>query len=223
MNMPGIQMSLAQGAGGHSLNLLPVWTATAWTAIFLVIAASHLRNMSKTTGQRRPWHACHVLMALGMAFMYAPMEINPLAVPSTFWKLVFAAAGLIAAVWAIGGGGRVSILIWLLSSIDLCAMIYMASGTAHTSTAPVTWLLTAYVLGEAVMWSLDLYRRIDGMTPIISWRLLAIESGAAIPAASISTEATGRGSLLGELDISASMIAMALGMAYMLVAMQLMA
>ena len=223
MNMPGMQMSLAHGAAAHRLNLLPVWIGVAWTVVFLVIAGSHVRNMNRTTGQRRPWHACHVLMAMGMAFMYAPAEIDPLAVPSAFWKLVFAAAGLIAAVWAIGGVGRVSILIWLLSSIDLCAMIYMASGTGRADTAPVTWLLTAYVLAEAVMWSLDLYRRLDGMTPIISWRLLAIESGATLPAASISTGAAGSGSLLGELDISASMIAMALGMAYMLVAMQVMA
>jgi hypothetical protein len=179
--------------------------------------------MTQATGQRRPWHACHVLMAIGMAFMFAPAEIDPLAVPSTFWKLVFAAAGVIAAVWAIGGVGRVSIMIWLLSSIDLGAMVYMASGARRPDTAPVTWLLTAYVLGEAVMWSLDLYRRLDGMTPIVSWRLLAIESGVTLPAASISTEAAAAGSLLGELDISASMIVMALGMAYMLVAMQLMA
>jgi hypothetical protein len=87
----------------------------------------------------------------------------------------------------------------------------------------VTWLFTAYLLAEAVMWALDLYRRLDGATPIVSWKLLATESGATLPAASIGVEAAATGSLLGELDISASMVAVALGMAYMLVAMQLMA
>jgi hypothetical protein len=221
MNMPGMQLDHLMTA--QTLNLLPVWTGVAWTVVFLVAAGSHLRHMTQTTGQRRPWHACHVLIALGMAFMYAPAQVDPIAVPSAFWKLVFAAAGLIAAVWAIGGVGRVSMLIWILSSIDLCAMIYMVSGPRHTDTAPVTALLTAYVLGEAVMWALDLYRRLDGMTPIVSWRILTSESGGTLSAASIGAERAASGSLIGELDISASMIAMALGMAYMLVAMQLMA
>ncbi len=162
-------------------------------------------------------------MAMGMAFMYAPQQIDPLAVPSAFWKLIFAAAGVITAVWAISGVGRVSTLIWLLTSIDMAAMLYMWSGPRHADTAAVTWLLTAYLLAAAVMWALDLYRRLDRATPVVSWQLLATESGASLHAASIDAEAVAGGSLLGELDISASMIAIALGMAYMLVAMQLMA
>ncbi len=219
MNMPGMQSG--RGVATHALNLLPLWMGVAWTVVFLAIAASHLRHMAQTTGQRRAWHSCHVLMAVGMAFMYAPAQIDPLAVPTAAWKLVFAAAGIIAAVWAIGGVGRVSTLIWLLTSIDMAAMLYMWSGP-RSDTAPVTWLLTTYLLAEGVMWALDLYRRLDGATPIVSWRILASESGATMSAVSIGAEATASGSLLGELDISASMVAMALGMAYMLVAMQLM-
>ncbi len=218
MNMPGMP-----GMAEHTLNLLPTWIGAAWTAVFILIAASHLRNMIQATGQQRPWHACHVLVAVGMAFMYAPTQIDPLAVPSEFWRLVFAAAALIAAMWAIGGVGRVSVLIWLLSSIDLCVMLYMVSGPRAADMAAVTWLLSAYVLGEALMWALDLYRRIDGAAPVVSWQMLASESGGPVSAASIGTAATTSGTLLGELDISASMIAMALGMGYMLVAMQLMA
>jgi len=221
MNMPG--MPSGRGVALHALNLLPLWMGVVWTAVFLVIAASHLRHMVQTTGQQRPWHSCHVLMAVGMAFMYAPGQIDPLAVPSAFWKLVFAAAGVIAAVWAIGGVGRVSTLVWLLTSIDMAAMLYMWSGPRRADTAGVTWLLTGYLLAAAVMWALDLYRRLDGATPIVSWQLLATESGATLSATSFSTESAASGSLLGELDISASMIAIALGMAYMLVAMQLMA
>ncbi len=221
MNMPW--MADMHEVPAHTVNLLPVWIGVTWTVVFLVVAGSHVRNMLETTGQRRPWHACHVLIAVGMAFMYAPAQIDPLTVPSELWKFLFAAAGLIAAVWAISGVGRVSVLIWLLSSIDLCAMFYMVSGPRHADSAPVTALLTAYVLGEALMWALDVYRRIDGTTPIISWQLLATESGVPLSAAPIAAQATASGSLLGELDISASMIAMALGMAYMLVAMQLIA
>jgi len=211
-------------AMAHELNLLPVWIAVAWTAAFMLIAASHLRHMTQTSGQQRPWHACHVLMAVGMAFMYAPARLDPVVVPSSFWKLVFAGAGLIAALWALAGNGRVSTLIWLLSSVDLGAMLYMWSGSPrHPGTAPLTWLLTAYLLVASMMWALDLYRRFDGSTPIVSWRVLASESGVALAAGAERTAGVGTGSLLGELDISASMIVMAIGMAYMLVATQLMA
>lgn len=43
-----------------------------------------------------------------ITFMYAPAQIDPLAVPSAFWKLVFAAASVIAAVWAIGDQNTVT-------------------------------------------------------------------------------------------------------------------
>jgi len=217
--MPGMHM--AHGAGMHALNLLPLWMGIAWTVVFLAIAASHLRHMTQTTGQRRPWHSCHVLMAMGMAFMYAPAQIDPLAVPSAFWQLMFATAGIVAALWAITGVGRVSTLIWLLTSIDMAAMLYMWSGSRSAGTATVSWALAAYLLAEAAMWALDLYRRLDGATPVVSWQLLASEPGATLSTTSIRTETAASASLLGELDISASMIAMSIGMAYMLVAMQL--
>ena len=218
MKMPGM---LAHGApASHGLHLLPMWMEVAWTAVFLAVAASHLLHMTRTEGQQRSWHSCHVLIAVGMAFMDAPAQIDPLTVPTAFWKLVFASAGVVAAVWAIAGVGRVSTLIWLLSSIDLGAMLYMWSTPRGAHAAPVSFLLSAYLLSEAVMWALDIYRRLDGLTPIVSWRLLASESGLTVSAIRVGADNVS-GSLLGELDISASMIAMALGMAYMLVAMQL--
>ncbi len=219
--MPG--MPMGHGGAQAPPHLLPGWLGVAWAVVFLVIAGSHLRHMATTTGQRRPWHACHVLMALGMAFMYAPASIDPLALPAALWQVVFALGGLIAATWAVGGVGRVSTLIWLLTSIDLGAMLFMwaGSGGSDSDTATVAWLLGGYLVAEAMLWGLDLYRRLDGATPIVSWRQLAAESGVGMPAASVGGNAGGSATLLGELDINASMIAMTLGMAYMLVAMRL--
>ena len=219
MNMSA--MKAAGGVGMHSgPNLLPEGLAVAWTAVFLVVAASHLRHLAHTSGQRRSWHACHVLMASGMVFMYAPAQIQALRVPGAFWQLIFATTGLIAATWAIAGVGRVSTLIWLLTSIDLGVMLYMWSGTSRANALPLACLLVAYLIAEGMMWALDLYRRLDGATPIVSWRVLATESGERVTAPAIELAAPS-GALLGELDISASMVAMTLGMAYMLVAMQI--
>ena len=85
-------------------------------------------------------------------------------------------------------------------------------------TAPLTWALVTYLSLEAGLWAADAYRRIDGSASIIGWSIApaGYESGV------ITVSRSAPVSLLAGLDISASMITMTLGMAYMLVAMQLM-
>jgi uncharacterized membrane protein HdeD (DUF308 family) len=205
------------GSGMHAaINLLPEWLGIVGVVVFLGIAASHLRHVARTDGQRRPWHACHVLIAVGMAFMYAPAVIDSLAVPAVFWQLVFVSTGVLAALWALGGVGRVPTLMWLLTSIDLAAMIYMWS--PHSAAAALGWLLAGYFVAQGAMWSADAYRRLDGHTPIISWNLMSDTSGSATVTVPVA-RTVASDSLIGELDIGLSMIAMTLGMAYMLVAM----
>jgi hypothetical protein len=213
MNMPG--MSMGQPGGHATVNLLPEWLGIAGLVLFGLIALSHLRHLATTNGQRAPWHACHVLMAIGMCFMYAPAAIHLPAVPSSFWQVAFALTGTLAAIWALGGSDRAPNLIWLLTAIDLFAMVYMWSPSALV--APLTWVLVAYLVAEAGLWALDAYRRIDGNPPISG---LTIATAGHQPGG--VTVGAAPAMLLGDLDISASMIGMTLGMAYMLVAMQLM-
>jgi Domain of unknown function (DUF5134) len=191
-------------------SLLPQWLEIVWTAVFAAVGCSHLRHMLRAAGQRRAWHACHVLMAAGMAFMYLPVA----TVPASFWQLVFAAAGVITAFWALGGVGFVATTIWLLTALDLGVMLLMWSGT-HVSAALVL-VVVAYLAVEAGLWLLDTYRRLDGSAALINWQLLSAEGESVTVARPVAA------SLLGELDITASMVAMAAGMAYMLIAMMIM-
>lgn len=207
------------GHGGSVQAAVAPWLGIGGAAMFVVIAASHLRHLIKTTDERRSWHACHVLMAIGMAFMYAPASIDSLGVPGTFWRLVFATAGVLAVFWALGGTDRALSPIWLLTAVDLAAMFYMWS--AHAFVA-LSWLLVAYFVVEAAMWALDAYRQLDGGTPSLGWRMLPQESGSGALTAPAAAATTASRSLIGELDIGVSMFAMALGMAYMLAAMQTM-
>jgi len=206
-------------AMGHSA-AVPEWLGVAAAAMFVVVAASHLRHLIATAGERRSWHACHVLMATGMAFMYASTSVSALGVPTTFWKLVFATAGMLAALWALGTTSRAPSPIWLLTSIDLGAMFYMWS--AHTFVAPLSWPLVAYFVLAAAMWALDAYRQLDNGTAGVSWRLLPQESASGALTVPVRAVATTSRSLIGELDIGVSMFAMAIGMAYMLAVMQTM-
>jgi hypothetical protein len=202
--------------------VVPEWLGVVGTAIFVMVAVSHLRYLRLTSGQRRPWHACHVLIAAGMAFMYAPHAIDPLSVPPGFWKLVFATAGVLTAFWAVSGGGRVATLMWLLTALDLAVMLHMWSGTQQAGSGPLSGLIVVYLLAEAGAWALDAYRQIDGAGPLISWRTLSGDPGAGAAQITVPATGVGTGSLLGQLDIGVSMVAMALGMAYMVAAMQLM-
>jgi len=211
--MAGMAMSHAPGTHGV-VNLLPEWLGVLGTILFVLVAVSHVRHLAMTGGQRAPWHACHVLMAVGMAFMYAPAALHAPDVPVVFWRSVFAVTGVLAALWALGDTRRAPNLIWLLTAVDLGAMVYMWSPGAFS--APLTWILVAYLTGEAGLWAQDAYRRLDGGSPVVTLGLSATGEASAVTVASPAA------SLIGNLDISASMITMTLGMAYMLAAMQIM-
>ena len=210
-------MTMSMGrAGSGILAFVPEWLGIAGAAVFVVIAASHLRHFATAVGQQRPWHTCHVLIAIGMAFMYAPSAIDPLGIPARFWQIVFAAACVLAALWAISGAQRTPTLMWLLTAIDLGAMLCM--WTANVSTA-LRWALVIYLSIQASLWALDAYRRVDGDSPVINLSALS----AAPAGASLSLAGTRAESLLGDLDISVSMVLMSVGMAWMFAAMQLVA
>lgn len=206
------------GAGAHAaLSLLPEWLGITGVVVFLLVAGSHARHLVLTSGERRPWHACHVLMAIGMAFMYAPAALGLHWIPALVWQSLFAVAAIAAGMRGLAGlsGHASNNPLWLLTGIDLGAMVYMWSSGSFVPA--LTWLLVAYLLVEGGLWAANAYRVIDGGTPLISWGALAPATGGGVVFVAETTE----GSLMGGLDISISMTTMALGMAYMFAAMQL--
>jgi hypothetical protein len=202
-----------------SANLLPEWLGILGAVMFLLIAGAHLGHLAMTHGERRHWHVLHVGMAIGMAFMYAPARIDPFAIQAEFWQFLFASAAALAALrWFAGYlGAAADNPLWLLTAIDLGAMVYMWSPGSFVGA--MTWTLVAYLTVEAGLWVLNAYRVIDRGTPLIRWHALTPAPAAGAP---LATTAVATDSLIGGLDISVSMTAMAVGMAYMLAVMQLM-
>ncbi len=212
-------MSMGQPLAVHeTLNLLPEWIGVVGTLVFVLVAASHLLHLAQTSGERRWWHVTHVTMAIGMAFMYVPAALDPFAISSQFWQLLFAAVA-----FAVGARVVAALLgrasenpLWALTAIELGTMVYMWSTGSFVSA--LSWLLVAYLVLEAGLWAFNAYRAIDGDAPLFRWTALApATDGAPVLVATAPAK-----SLIGGLDISVSMTAMALGMAYMLAAMQLM-
>ncbi len=226
MTAPGIWMcgsgagaggmgSMGGGAGGSGP--LPEWLAIVGAAIFLLIAAAHLGHLAMTSGERRSWHILHVAMAFGMAAMYAPAGIDPVAIQASFWQFLFAGAAALATLrWFAGlRGSAPGNPLWLLTAIDLGIMVYMWSPGAFTPAMTLT--LAVYLAVEAGLWVANAYRVLDRGTPLIGWNALAPAGDGTLVAVPVATA----DSLMGGLDISVSMTTMAVGMAFMLAVMQL--
>ena len=197
---------------------LPVWLELLGAVVFGLITLSHLRHMAQTDGQRRPWHACHVLMALAMTFMYAPGVSDHLPGVAAVLRATLAAAALLAILWAFWGAAQSINPVWLLTALDLGAMLAMFSpqppGRALGS------LVVLYLLADAVMWAVDAHRSFERAPSLLRWLPAGAPRGAtlAVPALAARADA-----LLGDLDISPSMVLMSLGMAGMVLSMQTLA
>jgi Domain of unknown function (DUF5134) len=223
--MGGMSMSMSHGAshptsiGGMSMNaahgatnILPEWLAVIWTLVFIAIVVIHTRHVLDSEGQRRFWHSGHVLMAFGMAFMFAPASLDHFNIPSGFWQLAFANAAIAALAWMLAQAlaGRAINVLWLVMAIDLGAMAYMWSPSGFQ--APITWLLVAYFALQSLMWASDRMRSIDHRTLWGGGVSVTPDGAVAISAAE---------PLVCFRDLRVSMAAMTLGMAYMFAAMQL--
>jgi hypothetical protein len=196
--------------------LLPPWLALLGAVVFAVVALSHGRHLLRTAGQRRPWHACHVLMAVAMVFMYAAGAGGVGPGIAAFWRLALAAAGVLAVLWALWGGAETVNPVWLLTALDLGAMLFMWS--PRTSGGAAGALVVFYLLGDAVLWACDAHRSLERGPTLLRWLPVGDPAGASPALASGVARTDG---LLGDLDVSPSMVLMSLGMAYMVLAMQL--
>jgi hypothetical protein len=205
----GMSMSAAHG----TTNILPAWLAVVWTLVFIAVIVIHARHLLESDGQRRVWHSGHVLMALGMAFMFAPASIDHFNIPAAFWQLAFANAALAALAWMLVQAldGRAINVLWLVMAIDLGAMAYMWSPSGFQ--APLTWILIVYFVAQSLLWLSDRMREVDHKT-------LWGGSFSVTPGGTVAIEAAEP--LVCFRDLRVSMMAMTLGMAYMFAAMQLM-
>ncbi len=207
MSVGGISMG-----GGGATNILPQWLAVIWTLAFIAIVIIHIRHVLDSEGQRRIWHSGHVLMALGMAFMFAPASIDHFNIPSGFWQLAFANGAVAILIWMLAQAlnGRAINVLWLVMAIDLGAMAYMWSPSGFQ--APITWLLVAYFVAQSLLWVSDRMRSIDHRT--LMGGGVSVTPGGAIAISAAEPLVCFR-------DLRLSMLAMTLGMAYMFAAMQL--
>jgi hypothetical protein len=134
------------------VNLLPDWARWIWFGIFSFIVVVHATHPFRSHGVQRLWHSGHLLMAVGMAWMFLPLEYG-----NAFqwaWRLLFAAmAGLAGGygVLKLVGGTRID-LPWIVLAIDSGAMAYMWTMMDGAASAAVSYALATCCIAEAVGW-----------------------------------------------------------------------
>lgn len=203
--------SISSGAGHGTINILPEWLAILWMLVFVAMLVIHARHVLDSQAQRRFWHSGHVLMALGMIFMFAPADVNHFNIPNGFWQLLFANAAGAVLAWVLAQAlsRQVVNVLWIVIATDLAAMVYMWSPSGFH--APITWLLVVYFVAQTVLWATNRMRAADDLA---LGRRFSLDSGGAIAA-------TASQPLVCDRDLRVSVGAMTLGMAYMFAAMQL--
>lgn len=182
-----------------------------WVAVYAVIVVVHLSHAMSVEGRQRAWHSGHVMMAVGMAYMFLPPRLK--MVSDVAWEAVFAVVAAAILAWLLRAwiNCRAVNLLWVVSLLDMLAMVYMFAFPG-AAIAPVTYVLVVYFAGVMVGWmngTFDDDSGRDGLLPfVVGLRSCSASAFAEpLPGASSMSERT-------------TLSAMGAGMAYMFIAMQ---
>jgi Domain of unknown function (DUF5134) len=203
----------------HSMNLLPDRARWIWVGVFLCIGLRHLVHAAQTRSAQRLWHSGHLLMAIGMVYMFMPAAYR--SVPRWPCWLIFTTATTLAGGYAVVkllNGIRIDFP-WVTLTAGLGIMAYMLAVMGEQAWAPLSYGAAICCGAEAIGWFTGALRgrahddhrlrttidsRGDGARTTRSRYL-----GGALPIAYHTTWLS-----------RATLGLMAAGMAYMLVAMQ---
>lgn len=121
--------------GGAGVNLLPVWGSLFWVPLLAAVCALHVIHLIWMRGGSRRFHLVHLLVGVGMVYMFAPWSELPLEawIPESFYALL--AVGLIGWIGLELQRGRRVNLLWVLAAGECAAMSYMFA--VHHGTAEV--------------------------------------------------------------------------------------
>jgi hypothetical protein len=190
------------------------WPARAvWVVLYSWVLASHLVHVSYMRGQPRYWHLTHVSMALGMIYMFTPWKPAPtsdLNLERAF-LVIAALVGLFVLVeWA---RNRAVNLLWFTQLLAMLAMAFMYSLMVNPPRGyhTLTYAFVVWFVFEASGWSRRHFAELDEERT--SWVPFSLHPR---PANAVcASRLCGR----VPVDLSLSGTIMALGMAWMFLAM----
>lgn len=197
-----------------TMTLVPRWLAVAWAIVFAAIFVVHIGHARNVRGQARWWHASHVVMATAMATMYLePQGGHAELYSAGIAPFAALAVALVGAALYFGSRERVINPLWVVSAIDMAAMVVMLVPMNERSAA-VSYGLVAYFAVQALAWSTGVYDRIPA---VVRTRVSMLATEPAMPAT--TTGATVGFTAHATVTMRVTLAGMAAGMGYMLLAM----
>lgn len=212
--MPGMTASsgMSDMSGMDSMSMgvdiLPVWISVIWIVALAAVLIFHCGHLVRMGGEHRWFHSAHIIMLVGMIYMYAMMAFNLNWISSTVWLWLFVLTTAAMIIWMITRivAKKPFSYLWILALIQQAAMIYMWAPMSNW-VAAFTWALVVYFTLETIAWLVGLCD--DGKPG---------RGNAVGPGDRSQVVSLGHGSALGNI----SMAVMAASMAYMFAGMQLM-
>ena len=202
-----------------NMSLLPVWVRAAWAVALVAVALVHVWHARSMSGQPRWWHILHVLMSVGMLAMYADMHQRGL---NWLIAVVFAAAAaaLAVTIGVLRGRERSLNPLWVATTIDMLAMVYMGVIMLPSVRGPatLTWVFVVYLAGQTLAWAGGLWDRFPALRPAAAGAAVRV-GGESSNALAAPTRPTVGLTAHVSIDIRISLAAMAASMAYMLAAL----
>ncbi|NQU37070.1 MAG: hypothetical protein HQ526_05660 [Actinobacteria bacterium] len=162
--MDGMSGSMDMGSAGDSMDmgsmmsmsgpdLFPSWVMYLWIAALAAVLIFHCLHWVRMAGQHRWFHGAHILMIVGMIYMYAMMEFKLEWVSGPIWVWIYSLTTAAIVIWMIVRFVHKTPFsyLWIFALLQQAAMIYM--WLPMSSWIPwFSYALAAYFALEAISW-----------------------------------------------------------------------
>lgn len=134
-------------------DLLSARASVIWIAALCAVLVFHCSHLIHMRGERRCYHSAHVVMLLGMLYMYAAVAFGLDWFPTRVWMIIYVATSAAIISWMlVQFGQRHSFdYLWILALVQQGAMIYM--WVPMTYWVPqLSYAFVVYFALETIAW-----------------------------------------------------------------------
>jgi LysM repeat protein len=150
-----LPMMMSSGSDLLSARASVIWIAALFAV--LIFHCSHLFHMG---GERRWYHCAHVVMLLGMLYMYATVAFGLDWLPTSVWIIIYVATSAAIIGWMLVRYMRRRSFgyLWILALAQQVAMIYMWMPMRYW-VPRLSYALAVYFALETIAWLTRAYNK----------------------------------------------------------------
>jgi len=141
-------------------DLLSTRASVIWIAALCAVLVFHCSHLFHMGGERRWYHSAHVVMLLGMLYMYAAVAFGVDWLPTNVWMIIYMATSAAIIGWMLVRYMRRHSFgyLWILALAQQGAMIYMWMPMRYW-VPRLSYALVVYFALETIAWLTRAYIR----------------------------------------------------------------